>query len=109
MKKKSICIAGKNSIVIAGLSYVLENYRNDYDIYALGDKNDDYVDKWQPSYLKFAKENNLKIVDLEELYSLSDLSFISLEYFRLIDPKIFNTDQLFNIHFSLLPAYRIQK
>ena len=106
MLNRPICIAGKNSIALAGLSYVLENYGNDSDIFALGDKQDTYVDKWQPSYLKFAKSKGIKIVELEDLYAIDDLCFISLEYFKLIDPYKFSTESFFNIHFSLLPAYR---
>ncbi len=104
--KKNICIAGKNSIVVAGLCYVLEKYHDQFQILALGDKNDDFTDKWQPSYLKYAKEQGVKILELEDLYNIDNLTFISLEYFKLIDPEKFKTDQLFNIHFSLLPAYR---
>jgi len=100
-----ICIAGKNSIAIAGLSYILRNY-NDHSISVLVDENDDGNDNWQPSFLKYAKENNISILELEDIYELENLCFISLEYFKLIDPKKFISDQLFNIHFSLLPAYR---
>ena len=103
---RPICIAGKNSIALAGLFYVLENYGNDSDIFALGDKQDTFVDKWQPSYLKFAKSKGIKIVELEDLYAIDDLCFISLEYFKLIKPDKFSTKSFFNIHFSLLPAYR---
>ena len=74
-------------------------------ILALGDKQDTYVDKWQPSYLKFGSKG-VKIVELEDLYAIDDLCFISLEYFKLIDPDKFSTESFFNIHFSLLPAYR---
>jgi methionyl-tRNA formyltransferase len=106
MGKKYICIAGKNSIAIAGLSYILENYSETAIIYALCDKNDVGVDSWQPSYKKFARDSGVEIVALEDLYQIENLSFISLEYFRLIDPKKFKTKNLFNIHFSLLPAYK---
>jgi methionyl-tRNA formyltransferase len=106
MGKKCICIAGKNSIAIAGLSYVLENYSETAIIYALCDKNDVGVDSWQPSYKKFARDSGIEIVELEALYQIENLCFISLEYFRLIDPSKFKTKNLFNIHFSLLPAYK---
>ena len=106
MPNRPICIAGKNSIALAGLSYVLENYAKDHEIFALGDKKDTFIDKWQPSYLKFAKSKGIKIVELEDLYTINDLCFISLEYFKLIDPGKFSTENFFNIHFSLLPAYR---
>jgi methionyl-tRNA formyltransferase len=37
---------------------------------------------------------------------LEDLIFVSLEYDRLILPDLFRSESLFNIHFSLLPAYK---
>ncbi|MDC0345981.1 formyltransferase family protein [Planktomarina sp.] len=106
MVNKIICIAGKNSISIAGLSYVLEHYSFGNSIYALCDVKDEGIDSWQPSYKKFATENGVKIVELDELYDVENLVFISLEYFKLINPNKFKTGELFNIHFSLLPAYR---
>jgi len=106
MPNKSICIAGKNSIAIAGLSYVIDNYKKTHKIFALGDKNDSGKDSWQPSYIKYAKENYIDVVELDELYEIDDLCFISLEYFKLIDPLKFKSAKLFNLHFSLLPAYQ---
>ena len=106
MPNKSICIAGKNSIAIAGLSYVIDNYNKTHKIFALGDKNDFGKDSWQPSYIKYAKENYIHVLELDELYEIDNLCFISLEYFKLIDPLKFKSAKLFNIHFSLLPAYQ---
>ena len=106
MKKQCICIAGKNSIAIAGLSYVLDNYSKKATIYALCDKNDLGQDSWQPSYKKFAIDYGVEILELEDLYEIENLYFISLEYFRLVDPEKFKTSNLFNIHFSILPAYK---
>lgn len=108
MKKnnKVICIAGKNSIAISGLNHVLKTYSNKFEILALCDDNDDGVDRSQPSFLKYAKRNSVKIVNIEQLYNLEFLYFISLEYFKLIHTKNFNSKKLFNIHFSFLPAYK---
>jgi methionyl-tRNA formyltransferase len=106
MGGKYICIAGKNSIAIAGLSYVITNYSQKATLLALCDDNDTGMDSWQPSFKKFAKMNNIQLVDLESLYEIENLCFISLEYFKLLDPRKFKTKNLFNIHFSLLPAYR---
>ena len=75
--KKNICIAGKNSIVVAGLCYVLEKYHDQFQILALGDKNDDFTDKWQPSYLKYAKEQGVKILELEVKKEFSSSLFIA--------------------------------
>tara|TARA_B110001450_G_C17646904_1_gene491608 strand:- start:95 stop:1324 length:1230 start_codon:yes stop_codon:yes gene_type:complete len=101
-----ICVAGKNSIAVSGLNYIISKYKTKYQILALGDVNDNEEDLWQPSFIKFAKEKNVPVVKLEDLYEIKNLCFISLEYFKLIDIKKFKTTKLFNIHFSLLPFYR---
>lgn len=40
------------------------------------------------------------------MYKIEDLVFISTEYDRIIKPHLFKTRGLYNIHFSLLPAYK---
>lgn len=104
--KGTICIAGKNSIAVAGLSYIYEKFHKRYNILVLPDDKDNGLDKWQPSLKKHAISLGLKIVSLSETYEISNLCFISLEYFKLINPKKFKKARLYNIHFSLLPAYK---
>ena len=104
--KGTICIAGKNSIAVAGLSYIYEKFHKKYNILVLPDDKDNGLDKWQPSLKKHAISLGLKIVSLSETYEISNLCFISLEYFKLINPKKFKKARLYNIHFSLLPAYK---
>jgi len=43
---------------------------------------------------------------LDEAYDLDDVVFLSLEFDKIVRPKKFKTDRLFNIHFSLLPKYK---
>ena len=104
---KSICIAGKNEIACEALEWLLRNLDlSENNVIALPTVNDSGVDGWQPSLKKLASLNNIRIVKLEDLYSISDLIFLSLEFDRVIKPERFLTNQLFNIHFSLLPAYK---
>jgi methionyl-tRNA formyltransferase len=100
-----ICIAGKNRIAVEALEYLLD-YQTGHDLCVITNKNDLGVDSWQPSLKLFAQKNNVKIVTLEEIYSVKELFFFSLEYDRIIKPQKFASKQLFNIHFSLLPAYK---
>ena len=104
--RKTICVAGKNAISVGGMRYIWNKYRNDYDIVAVCDHNDNGIDTWQPSLRKYINEINVKEVSLEEVYGIDLLVFISLEYHKLIEPKKFVTNKLYNIHFSLLPAYK---
>lgn len=102
---KTICIAGKNSIAVNSLKYLLEKY-HEYRIVCIVNPTDTGIDSWQPSLKKYAKENQIEIVSLDKLYSLEDLYFISLEYSEIIKPFMFKSSQLYNIHFSKLPKYK---
>lgn len=101
-----ICIAGKNDIAVFGLKLLLKKGVPTHRIVAVTNKNDDSTHGWQPSFKKICNEKNIKIVELEELYDQEDLVFISLEFDQIIRPEKFKSKKLFNIHFSLLPAYK---
>lgn len=100
-----ICVAGKNEIAVKALEYLLHHHP-DKRVVSLTNKNDQGVDAWQPSYRKYALEHCVEILSLDDLYGISDLLFISLEYDRMINTKKFSTRRLYNIHFSLLPKYK---
>ena len=104
--KGTICIAGKNSIAVAGLYFIYEQFREHYNIVVLPDDKDSGLDEWQPSLKKHATLLGLNLVSLSDVYEVEDLCFISLEYFKLIKPEKFKDARLYNIHFSLLPAYK---
>lgn len=102
----NICIAGKNNIAIDVCKYVVEHYPQ-ANIYALINHNETGEDGWQLSYLKYVQsESRVTLSTLEEMYEIEDLIFVSTEYDRIIKPHLFKTKYLFNIHFSLLPAYK---
>jgi len=100
------CIAGKNEIAVKGLQYLLELGIPRNQILACVNKNDDGINGWQPSYLSFCNFHNIEVVDLNVLYPIADLIFFSLEFDKIINPKLFVSTQLFNIHFSKLPQYK---
>ncbi len=104
-KIKTICIAGKNQCAIDALSYVINNFKST-NILALPNKTDNGKDNWQKSFKKFSKYKKIKITTLKDLYRINDLYFFSLEYENIIDVTKFNSNKLFNLHFSLLPKYR---
>lgn len=102
----NICIAGKNNIAIDVCRYVVDKYPEAH-IYALINRNEPGEDNWQRSYLKFIKsEPRVELSSLEQMYDIEDLIFMSVEYDRIIKPHLFKTKWLYNIHFSLLPAYK---
>ncbi|GAB4290232.1 MAG: hypothetical protein Kow0068_15690 [Marinilabiliales bacterium] len=102
-----ICIAGKNQIAVNALRYLIEIKNiSKKDLMVCINKTDDGKDSWQPSLKLFAVKNKIKLVTLDELYLIKNLIFISLEFDKIIRPQKFLTKQLYNIHFSLLPAYK---
>lgn len=104
-KNKIICIAGKNECAIKCLDFIIKKNKN-YKILALPNKSDNGIDKWQKSFKKFALKKNIKITKLKDLYKLKNLYFFSLEYEEILKTNKFESQNLFNIHFSLLPKYR---
>lgn len=101
-----ICIAGKNNIAIDVCKYILKYYEN-VILYAIHNASDDGVDNWQRSFRKFAIEHpNIQLMTLEQVYDIDDLVFVSTEYDKIIQPHLFRSTHLYNIHFSLLPAYK---
>lgn len=100
-----ICIAGKNSIATNALIHSIKLFGANKTI-ACPNPSDDGVSRWQPSLRRYAHELGVKIVNIDELYNIKDLIFVSLEYEKIIHPEKFSTKQLFNIHFSKLPSYK---
>lgn len=103
--ENKICIAGKNEIAVYGLNIVLELVDKE-NLCVLCDAADDGFDTWQPSLLKAAIENGIEVKTLDECYSIDGLIFISLEFHKLVLPNKFVNANLYNIHFSNLPAYK---
>lgn len=54
----------------------------------------------------FAEKKDVEIIELEDAYNIKDMIFLSLEFDQIIIPERFQTTELYNIHFSLLPKYR---
>lgn len=101
-----ICIAGKNEIAIEAVKHLIDIGIKKDSLLALCNFSDKGINEWQPSFRKFCQLNNIEITNLQSLYDLKNLIFISLEYDRLIKTENFKTESLFNIHFSALPEYK---
>lgn len=102
-----ICIAGKNNIAVDIMQYLLDKKGiSPEEIVICCNKTETGDNKWQRSLRFFAKKNNIKEVQLEELYEQKDLLFLSLEYDKIINPFLFESKKLYNIHFSMLPKYK---
>ncbi len=104
-KNSIICIAGKNTCAIECLNFIIKKYYKS-KICSLPNKSDNGVDGWQKSFRKFSNKKKIKIISLEKLYNIKKLIFFSIEYEKIINVRKFKSNQLFNLHFSLLPKYR---
>ena len=105
VQNKIICIAGKNQCSIDFINFI-STVVPKKNILILPNKNDNGKDKWQPSFKKFAKKNNYKIITIDKIYNIKNLIFISIEYDNIINVNKFTSRELYNFHFSLLPKYR---
>ena len=106
IKRRKVCIAGKNTIAVNAMRYVHSNFSDEVELYILPNKADNGARNWQPSLRKEANYLGIPVVDLGDCYSMNDLLFISLEYDRIIKPHLFCSCALYNIHFSMLPKYK---
>ena len=100
----NLVIAGKNSIAVDVLEYAIKDMS--IPIFVVLNKTEDFKNGFQKSLGFYAKLWNIPIVNLEEVYDYHDAVFLSLEFDRIIKPSFFKTTFLYNIHFSLLPAYK---
>ncbi|MEN3111626.1 formyltransferase family protein [Uliginosibacterium paludis] len=102
---RALCIAGKNLIATNVLQRVREEFPH-IDLCVVPNRTDTGEDGWQPSLIRTARLMNVPIIGLPEAEGRSDLTFLSLEYDRIVRPERFSSQKLFNLHFSKLPRYR---
>lgn len=101
-----ICIAGKNSIAVNALKFLIEKEIPIHKLCVCITSADNGIHGWQPSLKKYAKDFGITIKTLQELYEITDLIFLSMQFDKIIKPNKFKTKNLYNIHFSSLPAYK---
>ena len=99
-----IVIAGKNTIAVDVLKYALDEIK--MPIFVVLNKTETFKNNFQKSLGFYANKWNVPVLKLEEVYDFNNCVFISLEFDRIINPYLFKSNKLFNIHFSLLPAYK---
>lgn len=102
----NICVAGKNKIAIDTVKALIKLNVSRSNIYAIYNRNESGVNSWQPSFKFFCEKEGIKELSLEEAYQIEGLIFLSTEFDRIIKTERFKTTEIFNIHFSALPAYK---
>ena len=101
-----VCVAGKNNIAVDVLIYLIENNNDRYELCVICNDSRTEIVGFQKSLSQCAKEHGIPIVSLSDVYEYEDLIFLSMEFDKIIRPDKFTDARLFNIHFSLLPAYK---
>ena len=105
--KRIIVIAGKNDVACNALRYLIGTLEYPTErVKVVLTKKDDGRNTWQESFAFCARCLGVEIVALDDLYCIKDLLFISLEFDRIIKPNLFVRAELYNFHFSKLPAYK---
>lgn len=104
-KMLTICIAGKNNLAVDILEF-LHKKQGQYELCVICNERRKEIIGWQKSLERYAMENGIKQCTLEEIYLVPNLLFLSLEFDKIIKPIKFKDARLYNIHFSLLPAYK---
>lgn len=102
----TICVAGKNNIAVDVLEYLIANNNNRYRLMVICNELRTELPGWQKSLYQVATNHGIDNVALEDTYDIDNLLFLSMEYDRLVKPERFRNARLYNIHFSLLPAYK---
>ncbi|WP_272656638.1 MULTISPECIES: formyltransferase family protein [unclassified Providencia] len=100
-----LIIAGKNNIAVNVTKWISKNINN-IKIFAICNDNDYGNDNFQLSFKKFCHTSHIPIITLNEAYDIEDAIFLSLEFDKIVSPSKFKHNQIFNIHFSYLPAYK---
>ena len=101
---KIIIIAGKNKIACNVLKYLKKNYIIN-KILGISNKNIYNKNNWQPCIKETCKELDIEMTNLENIYNLNNILFLSCEFDRIIKPELFKSKNLYNIHFSNLPSF----
>ena len=99
-----LVIAGKNSIAVDVLKHVIDHL--DIQIFVVLNSTEIFKNNFQKSLGFYANLWEIPILKLDEVYKYEDAIFLSLEFDKIVKPNLFKTKSLFNIHFSLLPAYK---
>lgn len=102
-----VCIAGKNTIAVNVLEYILKNklYQKN-EIVVICNKTENGKNTWQKSLRYFARRYGIREVSLNDIYDIPNILFLSLEFDAIVRPNKFKTKFLYNIHFSALPKYK---
>lgn len=100
-----LVLAGKSNALIKCLNFSL-NFFNKDSIKIIPAHSDTSDDTWSYSISKYCRRNEFETCNLEDVYEIEDLLFVSIQYDKIIDTSKFKSKKIYNIHFSYLPFYK---
>ena len=98
-----VCVAGKGFIAVEVLKWLAGN---NVPTVLCSNDGEQPKERFAPYLIETARALKVEEVGLEDLYAENGLLFLSLEYDEILVPSKFNSKRLFNLHFSLLPAFK---
>jgi methionyl-tRNA formyltransferase len=101
----NIYLLGKSNALFEAIDYTKKNFSH-HQIKIVPAESDLEVDNWQYSIKKYCKNKKLSTCKIEDIYDDANAVIISIQYDRILKPKLFKSKKIFNIHFSLLPKYK---
>lgn len=101
-----VCIAGKNDIGVSVLEYLYTHCGGRYELCVICNKTEKGENGWQRSLRLRARQLGIRECTLSDIYEIENLIFLSMEFDQIVKTGYFKTKRLYNIHFSLLPAYK---
>ena len=107
MQPTKLVVAGKNNIAVDVLQNVIDSgMLAKEEIAVICNRTETGKNGWQKSLRWYANKWGIAEISLEDAYGVENLLFLSLEYDRIIRPSRFNTERIYNIHFSALPKHK---
>lgn len=101
----TLYLIGKSNALYESINYTINTFP-EQKIKVVPAKSDADEDNWQFSIKKLCKEKKLSIATLEDIYDDENAVVVSIQFDLILKPELFKTNQIFNIHFSLLPKYK---
>ena len=105
MSQDLICIAGKNQIAVDFLFSLVHHGVKSRLVVCPNDSDNGQL-SWQPSLRRAASKLSIEIVSIQDLYDIDRLILLSLEFNKILNPSLFKSSRLYNLHFSDLPRYK---
>lgn len=102
---KTLVVAGKGLAATSAINELVGTVKCGH-LAAVPNSSATEKDYRQPSFTNTCRELGVPLINIEEVMGDANLVLFSLEYDKILSVSEFESNLLFNFHFSLLPKYR---